>query len=291
MAEDKTADVSAIAGSGEVGDCDSAGGRMQVHWLKQSLGEVRPDADWLCPAERARLETLRIPKRREDWRLGRWTAKRAAAAHLDLPDDPSALAAIEIRPAASGAPEVFIQNAPVPVSISLTHRDGRAVCAVAPAGTRLGCDLEVVEPRCDAFVSDYFTVREQELVAQACEAERFFFLAVLWSAKESTLKALREGLRIDVRDVEVSLDDDAGGALALHQTQDASSFSDEWQRLSTRFQQQLFFGWWQCAGRFVLTIISEAQLAPPVRMRMAYQIAAQKVRTSDRSAAEAASLF
>ena len=52
------------------------------------------------------------------------------------------------------------------VTISLSHRSGAAICAVAPAGVDLGCDLEVIEPRSEAFVADYFTVDEQALVAQ-----------------------------------------------------------------------------------------------------------------------------
>jgi len=31
----------------------------------------------------------------------------------------------------------------------------------------IGCDLEVVEPRSDAFVADYFTSEEQALIARA----------------------------------------------------------------------------------------------------------------------------
>ena len=63
----------------------------------------------------------------------------------------------------------------------------------------MGCDLEMIEPRSDAFVADYFTVEEQALVARASAADRSRLLALLWSAKESALKALRAGLRLDTR--------------------------------------------------------------------------------------------
>jgi len=250
-----------------------SGATMHVHWLEQTFAEVSPDTDWLCPAERAQLEAMRIAKRREDWRLGRWTAKHAVAAHLDLPLLPSALAAIEIRPAASGAPDVFIDDRAALVSVSLTHRDGRAVCAIAPAGTRLGCDLEVVEPRCRAFVADYFTPAEQELVARVPGAERLGVLALLWSAKESTLKALREGLRLDPRSVEVNLGEDAVAALAVNRSRVPSSPVEVWHKLSTRFQQQLFYGWRQCDDEFVLTMVSAPESTQPVRMRMVSHLA------------------
>ncbi len=246
---------------------------MQARWFEQCLADVRPDAEWLSADERARLDAFRVPKRREDWRLGRWTAKHAVAAYLGSSADASALAAIEIRPAASGAPEVFVADKRAPVGISLSHREGRAICTAGPPGTLLGCDLEIVEPRCDAFVSDYYTPQERELIARAPHGERFFLLALLWSAKESTLKALREGLRIDPRSIEVSLGDSADAAFVVDPSQETSWLADDWHMLSTRFQQQVFSGWWQCAGALVLTMVSEPESGPPVRLRMAPQLA------------------
>ena len=72
------------------------------------------------------------------------------------------------------------------------------------SGAELGCDLEIIEPRSDAFVADYFTTEEQALIARASAADRPRLLALLWSAKESALKALHEGLRLDTRCVIVS---------------------------------------------------------------------------------------
>lgn len=50
------------------------------------------------------------------------------------------------------------------MTVSLSHRAGLALCTVAPAGVALGCDLEPVEPRSDAFVADYLTPAERALV-------------------------------------------------------------------------------------------------------------------------------
>ncbi len=172
---------------------------MKLHWLEFAAADVPADNDWLCAGEQARLNAMRVPKRRSDWRLGRWTAKHAVAACLNLPGDTSALANIEIRPAASGAPEVFLVNQPATVSISLTHRAGVAACAVGPLGTVLGCDLELIEPRSNAFLADYFTLGERQLIARTSPAGRDRVANLLWSAKESTLKALSVGLRLDSR--------------------------------------------------------------------------------------------
>ena len=177
---------------------------MDVYWLEQTEGDVPAENDWLSASEAVVLNGMRFAKRRADWRLGRWTAKRAVAVYLNLPGHPRALTGTEIRPAPSGAPEVFVTNKPAPVTISLSHRAGRAVCAIGLSGGALGCDLETIEPRSDAFVADYFTTSEQALVERAPGADRSWLLALLWSGKESALKALRTGLRLDTRCVIVS---------------------------------------------------------------------------------------
>ena len=72
-----------------------------------------------------------------------------------------------MRPAPSGAPEAFIAGRPRRMSsLSLSHSDGTAFCALAAAGASLGCDVEKVEPHSAAFLADYFTAEEQDLVAR-----------------------------------------------------------------------------------------------------------------------------
>jgi len=225
---------------------------MQVHWLEQCLEDVRRESDWLSHDELERLSAMRVPKRRDDWRLGRWTAKQAVARFLAISRDPSNLTAIEIRPADSGAPEVYLRGSAAPVSISISHRDGRAACAIAAAGSILGCDLEVVEPRCDAFITDYFTADEQGLVAGLLQGEKFRLLGLLWSAKESTLKALREGLRLDPRGIEVGL---------------GENFAEPgvWHPLVTRSARGTFQGWYQWDCDVVRTLVCEpACSSPPI---------------------------
>ena len=183
---------------------------MDVYWLELRQADVPDGNDWLSAGELARLDAMRFPKRRADWRLGRWTAKRALSAYLKASGDlPPPLADMEVRAAASGAPEAFLAAKPAGVIISLSHRNGTALCTITPSAAQLGCDLELIEPRSEAFVADYFTGAEQALVAQSPAADRPQLLALLWSAKESALKALHEGLRLDTRSVTVSFGDAA----------------------------------------------------------------------------------
>ena len=229
---------------------------MNIHWLEQTEADVPAQNQWLNGTEILRLNAMRIPKRRADWRLGRWTAKHAVAACLNLPTEPSTLAKIEIRAASSGAPEVFLHDEPAEIAISLSHSSGTALCTLAPPEINFGCDLETVEPRSDAFVADYFTVDEESLIAQSPTQERPQLLALLWSAKESALKALRVGLRFDTRCMSVTPVDD------WHPTDNP----DAWRSLSVRYSRgTVFHGYWRVQDHLVRTVVSDLSLPIPVR--------------------------
>jgi 4'-phosphopantetheinyl transferase len=249
---------------------------MEVYWLEQTEADVPRDFDWLSATEAARLNSMRFAKRRADWRLGRWTAKRALAVSLNVPAHPQALAEIEIRPAPSGAPEVFFANKPAPVTVSLSHRAGTAVCAVALSDAALGCDLEVIEPRSNSFVADYFTTEEQALVARAFAGDRSRLCALLWSGKESALKALRAGLRLDTRCVIVSPIDALGrqGKEGDERTEDSalavrsSGRLNSWRPLHVRYTNgQTFRGWWHHTGNLLRTIVAAPPPAPPILLK------------------------
>jgi 4'-phosphopantetheinyl transferase len=164
-------------------------------WLLQAAADVPRDDDWLSPIERVRLGQLRIAKRRADWRLGRWTAKHAAAAALGV-----GYARIAVIATESGAPLALLDGVPAPVAISLSHAAGRGLCAVASPGVAIGCDLECIAPRRAAFLRDYFTAAERRQVGT--DARR---ATLVWCAKEAVLKAIGEGLREDTRAVEVTI--------------------------------------------------------------------------------------
>ena len=232
---------------------------MEVYWLEQTEAHLPTVDDWLSPNEQALLNAMRFAKRRSDWRLGRWTAKNALALYflcLKVPADRQVLASIEIRPAPSGAPEAFLQNKPAAATVSLSHRGGIAACAIACSSGILGCDLETIEPRSDAFVADYFTTAEQSFVAEASAADRPRLLALLWSAKESALKALHEGLRLDTRNVIVS-------------PGDAAFDFDGWSPIVVRhIDRRIFCGWWQHADGMVRTLVAAPPPNPPIRLRI-----------------------
>jgi 4'-phosphopantetheinyl transferase len=222
---------------------------IEIFWLEQTAIDVPADDDWLAESEFKHLASLRFPKRRDDWRLGRWTAKRTVAAFLGLAPGADVLKGIEIRAAASGAPEVFMGERTASVSISLSHRSGTGLCVISPANLSPGCDLETVERRALNFLEDYFTAAEQELVARAGAGERDRLITLFWSAKESVLKSLRIGLRGATKEISVE------------------PVRPQSRRLWGEFRAstvegRTFTGWWREEGGLVRTLaVAESESA------------------------------
>jgi 4'-phosphopantetheinyl transferase len=251
---------------------------LNLYWLEQGKSDVPESNDWLGARDLDRMNSMRFEKRRADWRLGRWTAKLAVAAYLNLPSNSLSLSAIEIQPSPSGAPDVFLADEQPEVTVSISHRGGIAICAVAASGAEMGCDLEIVEPRIDSFVADYFTPDEQDLVSRAGAANRFTLLALLWSAKESALKAMRVGLRVDTRTLAVTpsvcvsalgsdcrrkVEREDNLALALQR----SGASIAWHPLQVHIADNRFFhGWWQQANGIVRTMVANPVPFQPISM-------------------------
>jgi len=207
---------------------------------------------WLTAPEAQRLHSFRYTKRREEARLGRWTAKRTLALALGHdPDDLDQLRSLVIRNAADGAPEVFVDGDPAGVRISMTDRADWAVCTVLDGATEIGVDLELVEHRSLGFVTDWFTAAEREFVLDRPD-DHDLLANLIWSAKESVLKVLRTGLRRDTRSVEVTVLDDVdhGWGVLRVTSEEGGEFS----------------GWWRRFGEFVLTCATELPTGCPASL-------------------------
>jgi 4'-phosphopantetheinyl transferase len=221
---------------------------MSAWWHSCGMESVAHGTRWLAPEERERIARMRYTKRRSESLLGRWTAKYAIASVLGIADDADEerLASITVRNARDGAPEVYLDGRAVELGIAMSDRADWAVTAVRPGTQRIGCDLELVEPRSAEFVRDYFTPAEQALVAGGDAA---VLANLIWSAKESALKVLRTGLRRDTRSVEVALG-----------TGDGRDWSELTVTVDGRAVQ---YGWWIRYGDFVLTFAAELALDAP----------------------------
>ncbi|MFI7542166.1 4'-phosphopantetheinyl transferase family protein [Actinoplanes sp. NPDC049599] len=217
-------------------------------WLARGEATLPDGTRWLAPAEAARAAALAYPKRRTEYLLRRWAVKHAVAAITGRSAEPASLAGVEVPNTPDGAPYVLVDGAPLGIDVSVTDRAGWAVCV---AGRRVGCDLELVEPRSPAFVRDFLTAAEQRFVAaRPAGDDRDAAANLIWSAKESALKVLRTGLRRDTRSVAVSV---------------GSPGEDGWGTLSVRGAEDTpMTGWWRREGAFVLTVATTEPGPRPV---------------------------
>ena len=201
-----------------------------IQWLVQSMADLGEGTDphsWLNAEEAATFAKLNTPKRREDWLLGRWTAKQLVRSTLQAQRGEAwSLERIGIGVEASGA----LSDQP---------------------GYRLGADIEQIESRETAFVADFFTAAEIQSVEQAPEALRASLVTAIWSGKEAVLKAIREGLRSDTRAVECIIE-----PLPLP--------VEPWQPFTIRtdpVREPIFAtlkpwqGWWRSYQGYILTMV------------------------------------
>ncbi len=219
-----------------------------IYWLCEVSDGT--DLPLLAPAEVAYLATLRAPKRRHDWLLGRRVAKRLIhATLLDRLGSAPPWHEIVILPHPDGWPQVSLASldpdAP-PLTLSISHSHDRAFCALAlGADWPLGGDIEAIEPRSPGFVADYFTADERAFMAAAPDEQHPTLANAIWSGKEAALKAIRRGLAEDTRLVTC--------------IPAADETADGWRRLRYRWEAAgrtlpALSGRWREIDGFVLTV-------------------------------------
>lgn len=251
-----------------------------LRWLVQTSADhlcllaASPPPALLTAQEIKRYRAMLSPRRRRDWLLGRWTAKRLAQTHFRLQHSfTPALDSFSIKYAPSGAPH-FHSDHPalcgacrdqrVPLALSISHSNGYAFCAIGDDSTgehRVGADIELVEEMVERqradFVETFFTPAEQRNVSAAPLALRPTLITATWSVKEAALKAAQVGMRADPLTVECVM---------------VAEMPRHWSRLHVQLQPQVRaqFGndaplaaWWRVINNglrpgthFVLTLVA-----------------------------------
>jgi 4'-phosphopantetheinyl transferase len=231
-----------------------------VYWmLANSYHPPLEASQVLSPSEFQKFSAFRFPKRRNDWLLGRWTAKTLV--HSLPAYQQYSLDQIEVHNTPEGAPYIQLPGRTARAEcLTISHSEQSALCALAPGlKLQVGADLEKIETRTETFILDYFTPAERQLVDKFTAETRAMVVTLIWSAKESMLKALGVGLRWDTRMVEVhGLD----GLLPV------STGQGIWQKIQVVEQltsQRAWVAWWQHRDPFVLTLAGFA--ATPAEIR------------------------
>jgi len=128
-------------------------------------------AEYLCAADAKRATKPRSPKAQRDWEVSRALLHAFAA----TPDSRTH---------------------------SLSHSHGHAICGVAPAGWKLGVDIERIKPRnvmaLAAWVCSPYERRELGRLSGFKQLQHFY---MLWTLKEAFIKAAGLGFPADMSKV------------------------------------------------------------------------------------------
>lgn len=225
-----------------------------LHYLTQNLTDVPENDDWLSGREQALLSKLRFPKRRNDWRLGRWTAKRAYS--ILVSDQTASISELDIIAAEDGSPGIYVGGGKASVNLSISHSHGSGFCAIAPENVAVGCDMERVGNESPGFFEDYFRPEETLFCREAPESIKSIAGYLIWSAKESCLKVLREGLRRDTRSVRIDVD--------------FKGETGSWNNWTGHCMEtaMVFHGWWRFEDGFIYTLASDKPNAIPRELKL-----------------------
>ena len=189
----------------------------------------RPDSEWLTSRERAELDRLRHPVRRNTWRCGRLLAKGLLLVAAPQPIDGPERIEILSRGAdgRSIRPEIRIDGRRVPWCLSIAHSDAAALVAASfEPETMVGVDVVRPEAVRPGFLETWFTERERcWLAAQPAET-----VAGCWGLKEAVYKACQQGEAFVPRQIEI-LPNGSEGVTCMYEGIDLtanSHISTEW---------------------------------------------------------------
>ncbi len=226
--------------------------KSSVWYLIQDITNVPTETGWLSPKEYKTVQSFKIEKRRNDWLLGRWTSKKLIQDYYLTRNFNYKLHELEIIAAENGQPQLFINGKTQRINFSISHSEGCAFCVLNGHASSIGCDIEALLPRSEGLMTDFFTKDEIVVVEKQLETDKKIFITNLtWSAKESVLKVLKEGLRIDTRKINV-----------FDFTQ---QITNEWKPFKSVYQETKkdFWGWYKKHQNFVLTCASSGKIPAP----------------------------
>ncbi len=230
-----------------------------IHWLTQTHTELPTPTQafekgwYLTEEEEQRFSSLHTEKRRHDWLLGRWTAKRLLQTVIWEKNGTSLpLDLITITNNEDGVPEYRLPVQDQNFSISISHSHGRAfAAAIERPNAPIGADLERIAARPEGFTEAYFTPEEQTAVLQCTsKALQNTITTAIWSAKEAALKALHLGLSVDTLAVNCLIEP------IVQSPQDWVPFVVVCDNGRLPQPAPSLTGWWCVEDEFVLTVVA-----------------------------------
>lgn len=227
-----------------------------IHWLTQSYTELPESIEavknggYLSEAEYRRLSLLRTNKRRKDWLLGRWTAKRLLQTVIWEKDGITLpLDMIMITNKADGVSDYQLPIANHQYSISISHSSNNALVAIIEKpDIPVGADMKLITPRPSGFAESFFTKAELALGEGLVGKSRTVWETAVWSAKEAVLKALHLAWSVDTQAISCLIEP------VNHLPQTWLPFAIKCDNGRLPAADPTLTGWWRVEDDFVLTI-------------------------------------
>ncbi|MZR30616.1 4'-phosphopantetheinyl transferase family protein [Sneathiella litorea] len=178
-------------------------GQKNTHIYHADIGENGPldfSNCWqaLSPAEKARAERFRFDLHRNRYVRAHGRMRHILSAYLDI-----APADISIQTGHRGKP--FIEAGDI--YFNMSHSADTAVFAVTQSG-EIGIDIEMFDRKVeiDDLSRHYYTEAEQMALSGLQETARRELFFWLWTAKEARMKVTGEGLALDPRHIDVTIE-------------------------------------------------------------------------------------
>jgi len=162
--------------------------------------EVKAVHEFLNEGEREIYWGFKTRKRQLEWLAGR-VAIKSLYSRVNNLNVSSAELIVERE--TSGLPYLVERGERASGRISISHNAGWVAVCQSDSELRIGIDLEEIRSRDPAFLTDYFSQAEQEQIMNGGIHTLDFRTNLIWSAKESVLKAISTGLGTDPLKVEI----------------------------------------------------------------------------------------
>ncbi len=148
----------------------------------------------LSGEEQKYFDSLKFDKRKRDYLVGRYTAKKLLLENF-IKDAKITFKDISILKDTDGKPELYINDKRPDIMLSISHSGDFASAVASKELKFLGIDTEKIEPRAKSWAEQSFYNTEYHTNSDDK------FLTTLWAKKESVVKALGVGLSVDLYDI------------------------------------------------------------------------------------------
>ncbi len=165
--------------------------------VRGELGDLLAHTADLHYHEHSQFGQLKFDRRRKSYLLGRLAAKQAVGALTGI----QRMDTIWIDSGVFTHPVVKLEGHPN-IGTSISHCNTLGIALAYPEAHPLGVDLELIDEARLDILEKHSTERERQFFA-ALGYNKPISYTILWTIKESLSKALRTGLTVDLKLLEI----------------------------------------------------------------------------------------